>query len=76
VKGDFFGIRHPFFIPLWRRIVTVAVCLGWAAFEFWGGNPGWGTLFGGTGILAAYGFFVGFDPDEIRAKAEKDKKNG
>jgi hypothetical protein len=76
MKGDFFGLRHPFFIPLWRRIVTVAVCLGWATFEFVGGSPTWGLLFGGTGVLAAYGLFVGFDPAEIRAKAEKDKGNG
>lgn len=79
MKSDFFGLRHPFFIPLWRRILTVAVCLAWATFEFWAGNTGWGMLFGGVGAIAAWGFFVDFDPETIRAKAEqaeKDKKNG
>jgi hypothetical protein len=76
MKSDFFGLRHPFFIPLWRRIATVAACLGWAGFEFWGGSPAWGLLFGGIGLLAAWGFFVGFDPEQIRARAEKDKSNG
>ncbi len=35
-----------------------------------------GDVVRGTGLIAAYGFFVGFDADEIRAKAEKDKGNG
>lgn len=76
MRNDFFGMRHPFFIPLWRRVLTVVVCLAWAALEFASGNPGWGALFGGIGLLAAYGFFVGFDADEIRARAEKERKNG
>jgi hypothetical protein len=79
MKNDFFGLRHPFFIPLWRRLLTVAACLIWATFEFWAGSPGWGMLFGGVGAIAAWGFFVDFDPEAIRAnadKAEKDKKNG
>jgi hypothetical protein len=74
--NDFFGLRHPFFIPLWRRIAMVAACLGWATFEIWAGSTAWGMLFGGLGAIAAFGFFVGFDPDAIRAKAEKDKGNG
>jgi hypothetical protein len=74
MKGDFFGLRHPFFIPLWRRIATVALCLGWAVLEFTSGNPGWGTLFGGIGLIAARGFFFGFDPEAIRARAEEEAK--
>lgn len=76
MKGDFLGLRHPFFIPVWRRIATVGVCFGWMVVEFWIGSPGWAVLFGATGVVAAYGLFVGFDPDEIRAKSEKDNKNG
>jgi hypothetical protein len=26
--------EHPFFRPLWRRILLVAVCVGWSIFEF------------------------------------------
>ena len=57
-----FDLDHPFFKPLWLRIAIVAVTLGWAAFEFVGGSPAWGILFGGLGALAAYRFFVTFKP--------------
>jgi hypothetical protein len=72
MKKDFFGLRHPFFIPLWRRVLTVALCLGWAALEFMTGSPAWGMLFGGIGLIAAWGFFVDFNPDEIRARAKEE----
>ena len=74
MKKDFFGLRHPFFIPLWRRIATVALCLGWAVLEFTSGGPAWGMLFGGIGLIAAWGFFIGFDAEEIRARAEEEAK--
>jgi hypothetical protein len=74
MRNDFFGLRHPFFIPLWRRIATVAACLGWAVFEFVSGNPGWGLMFGAFGCLAAWGLFVNFDPDAIRARADAEDK--
>ncbi len=57
-----FDFDHPFFRPLWIRLLVVALCLGWAAFEFASGSPGWALLFGGVGLLAAYRFFVAFDP--------------
>ncbi len=54
-KNDF---HHPFFIPLWRRVAIVAVCLAWGVFELVMGNTIWGLLFGGIGGLAAWHFFV------------------
>jgi len=57
-----FDLDHPFFKPLWLRVAIVVVCLGWAAFEFVGGSPFWGILFGAIGVYSAYRFFVSFDP--------------
>ena len=57
-----FDLDHPFFRPLWIRALVVAVCLGWALFEFATGSPFWGVLFGAAGLYAAYRFFVTFDP--------------
>ena len=57
-----FDFNHPFFIPLWRRVLVVAACLGWAVFELIGGNPFWAILFGAIGLAAAYGFFINFNP--------------
>ena len=59
-----FDLNHPFFIPLWRRVVVVALCLGWAVFELVGGSPFWAILFGAIGFYAAYAFFLDFHPRE------------
>jgi dolichyl-phosphate-mannose--protein O-mannosyl transferase len=58
------GADHPFFRPLWRRVLLTGLCLGWAAFEFALGSPFWGMLFGGLGLLAAYEFFITYKPPE------------
>lgn len=57
-----FDFNHPFFRPLWVRVLVVALCLGWAAFEFAQGAPIWGILFGALGLAALWGLFVAFDP--------------
>jgi len=55
---NLFGLQHPFFQPLWRRVVTVAVCLGWAMLEFATGAPFWGIIFGAVGAVAIWQFFL------------------
>lgn len=46
---------HPFFRPLWRRLVTLAVCAGWLAFEAFLGDPTFAVIAAG---LLAYGIWV------------------
>ena len=55
-------LDHPFFRPLWIRVVVTCICLGWAALEFATGNPFWGMLFGGVGLACVHGFFFNFKP--------------
>ncbi|WP_138472951.1 hypothetical protein [Poseidonocella sp. HB161398] len=57
-----FDLNHPFFRPLWRRVLVTAFCLGWAVFELAMGNPLWALLTGALGLYCGYGFFVTFDP--------------
>lgn len=57
-----FDLDHPFFIPLWRRVLIVAASLGWALMEFAGGAPFWGVLFGAIGLYAGWHFFFNFNP--------------
>lgn len=57
-------LNHPFFIPLWRRVLIVALCLGWAVVEIVGGSPFWAILFGAIGLYAGYAFFFDFHPRE------------
>lgn len=56
--------NHPFFKPLWIRLLVVAVTAGWALFEFQSGSIVWGMVFLVFAVLSAYGFFINFDPDE------------
>lgn len=57
-----FDLQVPFFIPVWRRVLTVGITLGWAVFEVLTGSPGWGLLFGAAGLYAFYGFFIAWTP--------------
>ncbi|WP_136441012.1 hypothetical protein [Pacificoceanicola onchidii] len=57
-------VQHPFFRPLWRRIVIVVVALGWALIELALGNGLWALVFGAIGVYCAHQFFVAFDPQE------------
>lgn len=48
---------HPAYRHVWVRALIVAVCLGWSALEFIGGDPFWGVLSGAAGIYAFYMLF-------------------
>jgi hypothetical protein len=64
----FFDLQHPFYKPLWIRLVITALCLGWAAVEFFMGAPFWGMLFGALGIYCVHQFFIAFKPREPEGK--------
>ncbi len=56
MKG--FDFDHPFFKPLWVRIVVFGICFGWGLFEFTTGNALWGVLFCAMGLWAGHSFFI------------------
>ena len=58
----FFDLDHPFFIPLWRRVLIVVACLGWALLELVAASPFWGMLFAAIGLYAGWHFFFNFNP--------------
>lgn len=51
-------LQIPFFRPVWRRVVLVGICLGWALFELTRGAVFWSAVFVGFGLYAAYQLFV------------------
>lgn len=51
-------LEHPFFAPVWIRVLVVAVCIGWGLFEFASGAVLWGVFFCGIGAICAYRFAV------------------
>lgn len=59
-----FDVQHPIFRPLWVRVLIVALCFGWTAFEATNGNTLWGILFGTAGVYLAYQFFWAFKLDD------------
>ncbi len=50
--------NHPFFRPLWVRVLCVALALAWAAFEASTGAVFWAILFGAAGIYLFVALFV------------------
>ncbi|SON54688.1 hypothetical protein HDIA_1147 [Hartmannibacter diazotrophicus] len=46
--------QHPFFRPVWRRYAVIAVALVWAAAEWIGGSPMWGSI---AIAMAIYGYW-------------------
>ena len=60
----FLDLNNPFFRPLWLRVLVVALCLGWALFEFVAASPFWGALFGAIGLYCGWHFFFNFHPRE------------
>ena len=49
---------HPFFRPLWVRVLCVLFPLGWAGFEAAGGAVFWAILFGAAGGYAFVMLFL------------------
>ena len=69
-RKSLIDFRHPFFRPLWRRVVVTLVLLGWTGFEISLGNLVWAALFGALGAYAAYVFFFAFDTDSEDTSGE------
>ena len=53
-------LRHPFFLPKWRRVAVIASLAIWTWVEMTQGSPFGALLVGGIGIYAIYVFFFDF----------------
>lgn len=69
-RSNLLDVNHPFFRPLWRRVLTVVLPLAWAGVEIATGSVGWGMLFGAAGLYAGYQFFV------VKAAAGEEGETG
>ncbi len=63
-------VHHPWFKPLWRRILVVILPLGWAMFELSRGDDLWALLFGAIGVYAAYMLFWVFRTEHANSESE------
>ncbi|WP_245515274.1 DUF3329 domain-containing protein [Rhizobium deserti] len=50
--------NHPFYRPLWRRLMIPIVCLIWVCFELYAGGPIWAAMVGAVGLYATYKLFI------------------
>ena len=57
-KPLFFDLAVPFFLPVWRRVVTVVVPILWAIMEFANGAAFWGLIFLALGGIAIWQFLT------------------
>ncbi|WP_106743572.1 hypothetical protein [Yoonia maritima] len=67
--------NDPFYRPVWRRAVIVAVCLGWGMVELLTGSPGFAIIFLALGALAAYRLFLTYSPDAQTSSLSDDPKD-
>jgi len=49
---------HPFFRPLWVRVLIVLVCACWGAFELYTGQIFWALLFWAFAAMSVHAFFI------------------
>lgn len=63
-------LNHPFYRPLWRRVLLVAVTGAWACYEnFWTKDPMWMVLTAGIFVYAAWVFLIKWvDPEDKPAE--------
>lgn len=50
--------NHPFYEPLWRRLLIPVICAIWASFELYTGEPFWAIIVGAMGLYATYKLFL------------------
>ncbi|MBB3951760.1 hypothetical protein [Aureimonas jatrophae] len=64
--------NHPFFRPLWRRVLLVAFCAGWALVELLVvGDSTWAIMIGIVAAYAAWTFLITYQT----APAEPARKD-
>ena len=63
---------HPFFDPLWRRILLVAAIVVWSLTEFYFESYTWGMMVGIFAVYGAWSYLIAYLPSSQVAKASPD----
>lgn len=61
-KMNFLDVKHPYFRPLWVRLLITGLTLAWAFLELFMGHTIWFALFFLCGAYLVREFFLRFDP--------------
>jgi hypothetical protein len=63
---------HPFFRPLYRRILVTLFCAVWAAWEVYNGERMWAYITMGITAYAAWVYLITYDRDRDKTVAAAD----
>ena len=74
-RPQFFDLAVPFFLPMWRRVLTAVVPLLWALVELANGQAFWALLFCALGVTAIWKFYTA-DWAAVAAQAQEDTRGG
>jgi len=67
------GDRPNWLQPLWRRVVLVGFCAGWAALELYNGSSGWASIAIGMTLYGAWMYLYDWkDPNASKDPASKE----
>ncbi|MEO9862445.1 MAG: hypothetical protein ABJO29_02175 [Yoonia sp.] len=69
-----FDLAHPFFKPVWVRVVVVIVCFVWGLVEIAGGNTFWAIFFIGLSVICGQRFAT-IDYAAIADPAKEPRQN-
>lgn len=64
-----------FFRPLWRRLVVVAICMFWTAWELSNGETMWAVLSAVLALYCVWELFIRFQPVDENEKSETDTQD-
>ncbi len=64
--------EHPFYRPLWRRVLLVAVCAGWTTVEFYNNQQVWGLIFLAVTAYAFSRLILFFEPADPAVKPPEE----
>jgi|TARA_B110000211_G_scaffold21681_1_gene22455 hypothetical protein len=57
-RGSLLDVEIPFFLPVWRRYLVIAVAVCWGLFEISTGALFWGMIFVGMGSIVGWRFYT------------------
>ncbi|MDO9414934.1 hypothetical protein [Pararhizobium sp.] len=66
---------HPFYRPLWVRLLIVGFCTAWTAMEFYQRQPFWGMIFLAVAAYTACVLLIFYKPPaEVPAETVAETK--
>lgn len=63
--------KHPFYRPLWVRLLVVAICAIWFVVELFIGSPFFMVIMGALTVYTAWVLVIRFPKDGEGAAADK-----